>query len=106
MLKEIAGSLSRLVDPARFSDRYGLRDSADALLFAVGDGNHSLASAKLYWEQLKEASTDKAAVMSHPARYALVELVNVHDRDLSSNPSTVSSSMWTAMISLQPCLTS
>jgi len=86
MLKEIARGLTKLADPARFSDRYGLRGSADVLLYAVGDGNHSLASAKLYWERLKEASKDKAAIMGHPARYALVELVNVHDKGLEFEP--------------------
>lgn len=86
MLREIDRGLSRLADPARFSDRYGLRDSADVLLFAVGDGNHSLASAKQLWEQLKEEASDKAAIMNHPARYALVELVNVHDKGLEFEP--------------------
>ena len=81
----IGKSLARLADPARFSDRYGVRN-AEVLLYAVGDGNHSLASAKLFWEQIKDQATDKSAVMSHPARYALVELVNVHDRGLEFEP--------------------
>jgi hypothetical protein len=84
-IREIAGSLVRLADPARFNDRYGIRDT-DVLLYAVGDGNHSLASAKLFWEQLKELSRDKDAIMRHPARYALVELVNVHDKGLDFEP--------------------
>ena len=52
--------------------RYGVETS---LLFAVGDGNHSLATAKRVWENAKAAGADPA---SHPARYALVELVNIH----------------------------
>ena len=54
-------------------------------LFAVGDGNHSLASAKAHYEALKkELGAEKAA--THPARYALVELVNIHDAALEFEP--------------------
>ncbi|MBI2506174.1 MAG: DUF1015 domain-containing protein [Candidatus Latescibacteria bacterium] len=53
----------------------------EALLFAVGDGNHSLAAAKVLWEELKPA-----VGMDHPARYALVEVVNIHDEGLSFEP--------------------
>ncbi len=59
-------------------------------LFAVGDGNHSLASAKAHWEKVKadltEKQSDKNAVPEHPARYALVEIVNVHDEGLVFEP--------------------
>jgi hypothetical protein len=61
----------------------GLVESSggEPLLFAVGDGNHSLAAAKVLWEELKpRVSTD------HPARYALVEVVNIHDEGLSFEP--------------------
>jgi hypothetical protein len=51
------------------------------LLFAVGDGNHSLATAKSIWEKLKPA-----VGMDHPARYALVEIENVHDKGLEFEP--------------------
>jgi uncharacterized protein (DUF1015 family) len=85
-VRDITRSLMRLADPARFNDRYGLRNSADVLLYAVGDGNHSLASAKLFWKQLKDEAGDKAAIMNHPARFALVELVNVHDKGLEFEP--------------------
>lgn len=81
----IAKGLARLADPARFSDRYGVRNT-DVLLYAVGDGNHSLASAKLFWEQVRDQAADRASVMGHPARYALVELVNVHDKGLEFEP--------------------
>ena len=54
-------------------------------LFAVGDGNHSLASAKAHYENIKqELGAEKAA--DHPARYALVELVNIHDASLEFEP--------------------
>jgi hypothetical protein len=59
---------------------------ADAFLYAVGDGNHSLATAKNIWESLKQSTKDQAALMRHPARYALVELVNLHDPGLLFEP--------------------
>ena len=55
--------------------------NADGLLFLVGDGNHSLASAKAHWENIRESlSEDERRV--HPARYALAEIVNIHDKGL------------------------
>ena len=57
----------------------------DPLLFAVGDGNHSLATAKAFWEQLKPTlSPEQRAV--HPARYALCEVENIHDDALVFEP--------------------
>ena len=55
------------------------------LLIAVGDGNHSLATAKACWERLKKALPAEQRE-THPARYALVELVNVHDEALEFEP--------------------
>lgn len=48
------------------------------MVFAVGDGNHSLATAKACYEELKKNNPD-TDYSSHPARYALVELENIHD---------------------------
>ncbi|MBO5754483.1 MAG: DUF1015 domain-containing protein [Clostridia bacterium] len=56
----------------------------EPLHFAVGDGNHSLASAKAYYEEIK-ASLGEAA-KDHPARYALVEVVNIHSEALVFEP--------------------
>lgn len=53
------------------------------MLFAVGDGNHSLATAKACWDKIKSSGKD---VLNHPARYALVEVVNVHDEGLLFEP--------------------
>ena len=47
----------------------------------VGDGNHSLAAAKSFWEKIKGTVPE-----NHPARYALVELVNIHDPGLTFEP--------------------
>lgn len=51
--------------------------SGNLLLFAMGDGNHSLATAKTYYEQLKKEHPNED-LSKHPARYALCELVNLH----------------------------
>ena len=58
---------------------YAKNTSADGsvFMFAVGDGNHSLATAKEFYEQLKRENPDKD-LSNHPARYALVEIVNLH----------------------------
>ena len=54
-------------------------------LFAVGDANHSLATAKACWEQIKKNLTP-AELENHPARFPLVEIVNVHDDALVFEP--------------------
>ena len=81
LLQWVIEQLTRLADPALFNDRYGVSDEP-VLLYALGDGNHSFATAKLIWEHLKRAAPDPGAVMNHPARHALVELVNLHDEGL------------------------
>ena len=55
-----------------------LKKANQSMLYAVGDGNHSLATAKNHWEQTKP-QLSHAERENHPARYALVELVNLHD---------------------------
>lgn len=55
--------------------------SSHHLLFAVGDGNHSLATAKAHWDSIR----DKVSA-DHPARYALVEIINIHDKGLDFEP--------------------
>jgi len=57
----------------------------DGLLFAVGDGNHSLATAKTCWDELK-ATLSEEEKRSHPARFALCEAVNIFDPALSFEP--------------------
>jgi len=52
-------------------------DDDNVLQFAMGDGNHSLATAKAYYEKIKQANPDKD-MSDHPARYALAEIVNLH----------------------------
>ena len=61
------------------------RQGENPLLFAVGDGNHSLATAKAYWNEIK-ASLTAEQQLTHPARYALAELENIHDDALIFEP--------------------
>ena len=77
----VGDKLRELADPAAFRARYQLTGEEPVLLFAVGDGNHSLATAKAcYEEQKKELPPEAWAEL--PSRYALVELVNLHDDSL------------------------
>ena len=76
--------LAELIAPDAIKARYGNADLAP-LLFAVGDGNHSLASAKAAYEEVKAAIGEEAA-KNHPARYALAEVVNLHDDALGFEP--------------------
>ena len=59
--------------------------NSDGLLFLVGDGNHSLASAKAHWENIRENLSEEEK-KNHPARYALAEIVNIHDKGLDFEP--------------------
>ena len=55
------------------------------MVFAVGDGNHSLATAKTCWEEIKKELSEEE-IKTHPARFALVELMNIHDETLEFEP--------------------
>jgi len=81
LIQWVVEQLIRLADPDSFAARYGV-EQEPVLLYAMGDGNHSFATAKMIWENLKKAAPDPAAIMNHPARHALVELVNLHDPGL------------------------
>jgi hypothetical protein len=64
---------------------YDALDPRNPLLFAMGDGNHSFATAKSCWEDIKRTLTDDERER-HPARYALVELENIFDPGLEFEP--------------------
>ena len=82
--KNIQSALAALADLDAQKQKYG--EGVDApLLFAVGDGNHSLAAAKATYELLKDEIGPEAAKV-HPARYALCEIENLHDHALSFEP--------------------
>lgn len=77
----VVAALRALADPQHFYSKYGVGPEKGILLFAAGDGNHSLATAKSIWEKIKaQVGPD------HPARYALVEIENVHDEGLAFEP--------------------
>jgi hypothetical protein len=77
------GSLPMVADA--LSALHDALDPADPLLFAMGDGNHSFATAKSCWEDIAPtlAETERA---THPARYALVEIENIFDPGLEFEP--------------------
>lgn len=74
-LEQVDTAMNRLLDSL----------GADPLLLAVGDGNHSLATAKAYWNELKEGLSEEERE-NHPARFALCEIVNIHDEALLFEP--------------------
>jgi len=78
---KVIQALEKLISPEVQSAKYGVEKSAPPLLFAVGDGNHSLATAKAVWDKIKHEVPE-----NHPARYALVEIVNIHDEGIVFEP--------------------
>ena len=82
--EKVCQQLTALGDPDRFAQFYHA-EGKPVLTYAMGDGNHSLATAKACWEELK-ATLSPEEQETHPARYALVELVNLHDDSLEFEP--------------------
>jgi len=79
--EKVIKALEDLANPQTFKTKYQVGSDKSVLLFAIGDGNHSLATAKAIWEKMKST-----VGMDHPARYALVEIENVHDQGLEFEP--------------------
>jgi hypothetical protein len=79
--QQAARTLQALADPRACARRYDLPEGTPPMLFAMGDGNHSLATAKAIWERIKAT-----AGMDHPSRWALVEVENIHDPALHFEP--------------------
>lgn len=84
--ENVVNALKALADPGAFADKYGLSPGTPVILYAMGDGNHSFATAKTIWEKTKENAQDKDGIMNSPLRYGLVELVNLHDEALIFEP--------------------
>lgn len=78
-MNSVDEGLLNLMDKDYFETKYNVKDKG-VLLFAMGDGNHSLATAKACYENLKKEIGDDA--LNSKARYALVELVNLHSSAL------------------------
>ncbi len=83
--EKIQSSFDNLLDENAFSQKYALSQKAPLLAFAVGDGNHSMATAKAHWETIKRTLSETEQ-RCHPARFALVEIVNIHDNSLIIEP--------------------
>ena len=79
--KRAAQALQALASPQAFAARYGVQPETPTMLFAVGDGNHSLATAKSIWDSVKGT-----VGINHPSRFALVEVENIHDPALEFSP--------------------
>ena len=84
LMDGIFKGLEELADKNNFEAKYNVKDKG-VLLFSVGDGNHSLATAKACYENLKKTMSEEEAKNS-PARYALVEVVNLHSDALEFEP--------------------
>ncbi len=82
-IQSVIDALAALIEPQAYAKKYGT--DQPPLLFAMGDGNHSFATAKANWERIK-AEEGLTAQDEHPARYALVELENVHDAGIIFEP--------------------
>ena len=82
LTEKLISSLEELNNKDRFKEKYS---KDDVLLYAMGDGNHSLATAKATWEEIK-ANSNESEIMSHPARWALVELENIYDEGIIFEP--------------------
>ena len=80
--KAVVEKFEQLLNAERLISKYGVEDK---FAFAVGDGNHSLATAKTHWNNVKKNLTE-AEKENHPARYALVEMVNIYDEGIYFEP--------------------
>jgi uncharacterized protein (DUF1015 family) len=83
-IERIASKLARRIEPQYIKGKYGME--GETLLYAMGDGNHSFAAAQKAWEGIRSKLTDAPLKAAHPARYALVELVNLHDDSIDIEP--------------------
>lgn len=76
-LEQVRSALDQLLDDKSAVDH--------PILFASGDGNHSLATAKAHWENVR-ATLGEEDQRDHPARFALVEIENIHDEGIVFEP--------------------
>lgn len=84
-INNIVSGLEKLADKEVFKNKYWVWDELWVLLFAMGDGNHSLATAKAIWEEKKKDLSDEEK-QNHPSRFAIVEINNVHDAGINFEP--------------------
>lgn len=78
----LIAKLDALLDSKTQIEKYGV----DAgIQFAVGDGNHSIATAKVMWENLKQTLSEEERE-NHPSRFMLVEMVNLYGEGMDFKP--------------------
>ncbi|KAH7817777.1 putative DUF1015 family protein [Monocercomonoides exilis] len=85
----IVQQLNKLFDPKVFEEKYKVAPGTPTLLYAVGDGNHSLATAKQSWENIKSACPPEKLdelMKTHPARFCMIELSNIYDEGIEFEP--------------------
>ncbi len=85
LIDQIDRALTALGDAGAFAARWPGAAGQPPMVLAVGDGNHSLATAKAYWEELKPTLTPEEQAV-HPARYCLAEVCNVHSPAIEIEP--------------------
>lgn len=82
---QLVETIDRLGSREVFDRKYPAAAGTPTLTLAVGDGNHSLATAKACWEEIK-ATLPEAERANHPARWCLAEIVNVHSEAIQIEP--------------------
>ena len=85
LVEQINTALANLGDAAAFAARWPAAAGQPPMTLAVGDGNHSLATAKAYWEELKPTLPPEQQ-QTHPARWCLAEVCNVHSPAIEIEP--------------------
>ncbi len=84
-IERIENAVKAIGSAQVFDAKYPLAKGSTPLAMAVGDGNHSLATAKAHWQEVKKGLSENEA-LHHPARYCLVELVNIHSKAIEIEP--------------------
>ena len=85
LVQQILDAVDALGSQEAFDKRYPEAAGRPPIALAVGDGNHSLATAKAYWKELKPTLTPEQQ-QTHPARYCLVEVCNIHSPAIQIEP--------------------
>lgn len=84
-IEALEAAVMALSEQKYFDEKYPAAKGQKPLAIAVGDGNHSLATAKAHWENVKKTLSAQE-IEKHPARFALVELENIHDEAIEIEP--------------------
>ncbi len=84
-IQAVQSAIAALENAQVYGQKYGAQCPTPPFAMAVGDGNHSLATAKALWEELKPTLSAEQQ-KTHPARYCMVELENVHDTAIEVEP--------------------